>query len=811
MRSLSLAGEWRLAPAEATCLPPGTEIPCVLPGDVHSSLLAAGLIPDPCWGSNEARVQWVGRTGWTAWRDLEVSRDDLASGRAVLVMTMADTFITVLVNGSKAGSCLNQFREWAFDLTGLLREGANRVELRFRSPEKAALQEASKLPYPIPCSVYPGAAPHRNLIRKTQCHSGWDWGPCLMAMGVYGDIRIDFLPEGRILSVLFRTVPLRGGAWRLEAEGRFEAWEDGVLPCALETDLGTVRKRVPVAKGPNSFVLGLVCRSPELWWPSGQGPRRLYAARLSAGSQTVERRVGFRTIEVADGPAFVVNGRPVFAKGANWIPPDALPSRLTRRLYGRLLQDCVDANMNMVRVWGGGMYEKDFFYDLCDEKGLLVWQDCMFACGLYPSTPAFLANVAEELAYQVPRLGSHPCLALWCGNNENLQALSWYPEAAASPGRYIDDYKKLYEGVVGPLVRKLDPGRTFRTSSPMGGDEHCWAVWHEGKTFEHYLEVEPRFVSEFGYQSFPSLSTVRSFAPEEDLHPGSPALEGHQKNPRGNSIIEESLERCFRPPASFERMLYLSQAQQAWAIRTAVERWRALRPRCMGTLYWQLDDNWPAVSWSSIDHSGKWKLLHHAARRFYAPVLPVAWLKDGVIQAFLLNDGASPLEDGVFTLDTALFDGRRLSRRSFPLCSPPAGSSTHVCSLPLDQLGAAPGDAYLRIGFEGGDVSVRNTLLLDLPRRCALRPSRLEVSAEPAEGGFAVDVRCGAPAFWVSLDAGPLEGRFDDNWMDLAPEAPRRVVFRMARPCSLEEFQSSLGVCDLWSAARQEEEAANKA
>ncbi|HKL59607.1 MAG TPA: glycoside hydrolase family 2 protein, partial [Sphaerochaeta sp.] len=668
MHIIDLNGQWALSPKDNKAVAPyctyflqNASVPCTLPGDIHSALLEQELIADPYWGTNELDIQWVGQHDWILSKTFSVTKDQLSSGQAVITLTMADTIIDVMVNGKKAGSCNNQFRRFRFDLTPFLVVGENSISLEFTSAENEAIKEAEKLSYPIPYSVYPVSAKHRNLIRKTQCHSGWDWGPCIMSFGVYEPIVFQFINEGIIESVVTDTKKLGGDSWEALITVIYNSSK--IQKLASVATLGKARQKgdVELKAGLNKLTFTLVCKDVELWWPAGEGKQALYTLDLAIGAQNLTKRIGFRTIEIkteddedkeGKSMTFCVNGRDIFAKGANWIPSDALFSRLSEERYEQLLQNCVDANMNMLRIWGGGLYEMEYFYDLCDEKGLLLWHDCMFSCSMYPSNPEFLANVEFELRYQIPRLRDHASIALWCGNNEDLGAIGWYEESKNNPWRYVIDYDRLNEGTVGRVIQELDPTRQWWPSSPSAGpgdysdnwhndnkgDMHFWSVWHEGKPFEEYYSINPRFVSEFGYQSFPSLSTVEEYASPSEHNLTSEVMEHHQKNDRGNSIIIENFSRYFRFPHGFEQMLYLSQVQQAMAMKTAIEYWRTLRPHCMGTLYWQLNDNWPVASWSSIDYTGKWKLLHYSARQFYAPTLPITYMKEkGKVEVYVVH------------------------------------------------------------------------------------------------------------------------------------------------------------------------------
>jgi beta-mannosidase len=441
MKTLNLNGQWRLSPKDKGAIAPfckyflSTEsIPCNLPGDIHSALLDQQLIPDPYYGTNELAIQWVGKHDWTLSKVFSVSKEQMESGMPVLTLTMADTIITVVVNGKVAGNCDNQFRRFRFDLSSYLQEGDNTIELQFTSAEKAAIDEAAKLAYPIPYSVYPVSAKHRNLIRKTQCHSGWDWGPCIMSFGVYEPISFEFIDEGIVESIVTETKPMAEKTWEATVEVIYNASRAQTLFCKATLAKAVQKGDVQVMQGLNKLTFHFECKDIEQWWPNGEGKSTLYPLLLELGTQSFSKRIGFRTLTVhtledekgGKGMVFCVNGRDVFAKGANWIPLDALVSRFSSQRYDQLLQDCVEANMNMIRLWGGGLYEMDAFYDACDEKGILIWHDCMFSCSMYPSNTAFLANVEAELRYQIPRLHDHASLALWCGNNEDLGAISWY-------------------------------------------------------------------------------------------------------------------------------------------------------------------------------------------------------------------------------------------------------------------------------------------------------------------------------------------------------------------------------------------------
>ncbi len=810
MNTIDLSGAWRLTNAAT-----GESVPARVPGETHSALASAGKIPDPYRGCNELDVQWVGREDWIYERDVTVDAAFLAEEMVSLSCDCLDTVAEIIINGKTVGRADNMFVRWRFDAKGALKAGTNALRIRFTSAEKAALAAAAKLAYPVPHTVNPVQSPHRNLVRKIQCHSGWDWGPCLMVAGIGGAIELQAFSDARIDYV---TTEQKHGKGRCTVRVFVDCEATRTSATELVVQLGgqTARRPVKLVRGDNRVSLDVTIREPRLWWPNGYGEACLYDLTVTLGGHSVSKRIGLRDLSVVNkedkaglSMGFRVNGVDVFCKGANWIPSDALPERETRESLAQLLESAAWAHMNMIRVWGGGRYESDDFYDLCDEKGIMIWQDMMFACALYPATPEFLSSVEREIRHQVMRLRDHPCIALWCGNNEDVGALTWYPESRANRDRYLVDYDRLNEGVIGRIVDECDPTRVFWPSSPSAGrgdysdnwhddsrgDMHYWSVWHEGKPFSAYYDVKPRFCSEFGYQSFPSLETIRTYAAAEDFNVTSPVMEHHQKNGRGNSIITEMFTRYFRMPESFESFVYLSQVQQAMAITTAVEYWRGLRPLCMGTLYWQLNDTWPVCSWSSIEYGGAWKLLHYAARRFFAPVLLAAHVKDGRLHVCVTNDLREEARCRA-TVSLVAFSGSVLSTEGFDL-RVPAGSSRAVKEYSLEAFAPSPEAGFVHLALERAGETTFGTLFLTEPKRCQI--PRATVRAEVTQGanGFSVRIGTDAPAFFVALGVRDVPGTFDDNCITLLPGSPRELRFTPTAEASLDVVRRNLTVMHL--------------
>lgn len=615
---LDLRGEWTLStPSIAKTWP------CEIPGDNATALLKAGFIPDPYYRAVEDTVQWIGDVDWCFAREFDLTPALEGRKNLYLEFDSIDTQADVYLNGARIAAVTNQFRKWSIPVSGVKSKG-NRLEVRVTAPRRAASQLWLRTPDYDVRSWAVTSCRMISALRKTQCSFGWDWGISLPVSGIYGKTRLVSPDDGQ---------PLLKYAWaeaKLLDDGTAEVTVRALADGAFEgTAVFNGEKSTIKAGEPAVFKLA----KPELWWPNGMGGQKLYPWSVNVGGDTIPGRVGVRKFELVrekDGKGssfgFRVNGKDFFALGADWIPCDAFPSRRTPSRIRSLLKSAVDANMNCVRVWGGGEYENDAFYEVCDELGLLVWQDFMFACARYPSRKDFLDEIAAEAKHQVLRLNKYTSLFLWCGDNECIAAVR-------EPCKYRDDWiawnKVLADAVAAnsstiwwPSSPCAAPGDfTYNEYTGESGDSHYWGVWHGSRDLSGYYQLQPRFCSEFGFQSFPSLPTVKSFADESkgDFDFASRVMKAHQKNAGGNDKINRMLARYFPESKDFASLLYLSQVQQSLAIETAVAYWRSLWPRCRGAIVWQLNDWWPVSSWSSIEYSGRWKPLHYSMKRFYAP------------------------------------------------------------------------------------------------------------------------------------------------------------------------------------------------
>jgi len=806
MQTLNLTGKWKLKRVKN-----GDTVPALVPGDTHSALLAAGKIADPYDGCNELDVQWIGREDWCYSRTFKVSRAWLSLPSVFLNCDSLDTITEIRINGQLAGNTENQFARYRFEVKPLLKVGENHIEILFLSSEKTAYAIAKTLPYPVPHGNNPVQSMHRNLVRKVQCHSGWDWGPCLMVAGIYGDLSLNACEQGRIEYVYCEQKHAKNRC-TVDVICEFEALAAGAA--TLEVKLGKDEASQPVAlvEGLNTVRATVTVKNPRLWWPNGYGEQYLYPLSVRLGGCECRKQIGLRKMEVISEEdkigrslIFRVNGVDIFCKGANWIPCDALPQRQTPAHYDELLTSAAQAHMNMIRVWGGGQYETDLFYQLCDAKGLLVWQDFMFACSLYPATPEFLENVRREVRHQMKRLRDYACLAIWCGDNENIGSLNWFEESRKSRDRYLLDYNRLNEGVLSKEAAECDNTRVFWPSSPCGGpgdfsdafhcdnrgDMHYWGVWHEGKSMDAFYKIIPRFCSEFGYQSFPSLDTIRTYAPESQFNVTTPIMEHHQRNPGGNSRITEMFTRYFRVPEGFANFVYLSQVQQGLVIKTGVEHWRHLRPTCMGTIYWQLNDNWPVCSWASLEYQGKWKLLHYMAKRFYAPTIVSAFQReDGTVEVWLTDDVQKSRQAKV-KVQVLDFAGKVMFEEKLTLATPGGGAKL-LREYPQKKLTSSPAATFMLLSLEVDGVAFRNEHFFTVYKKCDLPEAKVNTTVKAQGGGFAVTVKATAPAFYVSLNADGLRGEFDDNCFTLLPKETRMLYFTPKQKLTLAEFQKSL-------------------
>lgn len=637
-------------------------IPAAVPGSVYNDLLAAGQMEDPFWRDNEMQALKIMENDFIYSCEFAVTEDILEADANMLHFDGIDTIADIMLNGSHLGNARNMHRIWEYDVTGILKKEGNLLTVHIYSPTKyikKCMEEVVTLGTPDCMEGFP-------QIRKAHCMFGWDWGPRLPDAGIWREVTITGISCGKIDSVYITQVPEKE-AVRLSLDVELAKLQDQKdTEFTYEVQITDPNgKMTSYSQSPKELLI----EDPLLWWPNGFGRQPLYTVEviLSADGCIVDswkRRIGLRTMgiqqkkdEFGESFAHEVNGIAIFAMGADYIPEDNIFPRITKERTRTLLEQCAAANFNCIRVWGGGYYPDDYFFDICDELGLIVWMDFMYACAVYELTDDFDENIRAEIEENVKRIRHHASLGLWCGNNE-MEMFVDAGDCVNTP-KQKGDYIKMYEYIFPQIMKRCDPNTFYWPASPSSGgsfdfpndpdrgDVHYWDVWHGGKPFSEFRKFYFRYASEFGFQSFPCAKTVESFTQPEDRNIFSYVMEKHQRNNSANGKIMNYLSQTFLYPKEFPVLLYASQLLQAEAIRYGVEHFRRNRGRCMGAVYWQLNDCWPVASWSSIDYFGRWKALHYAAKRFFAPVLLSCQEEGFLTQSANINEEPKEYEKSV--------------------------------------------------------------------------------------------------------------------------------------------------------------------
>lgn len=683
-RSLT-SEKWQFKNAEKT-----DWMPAEVPGTVHTDLMDNAVIPDPFVDRNESRVQWnenvdrkvrwVENEDWDYQTTFTISADELENQNVELVFDGLDTFAEVYLNGENILSADNMFRQWRVAVKKSLKEGDNKLQIKFKSSVKVGDKLADKVPFMTPESP-------RAFVRKAQYQFGWDWGPRLVTAGIWKDVRLHFWNEAELKNIKLAQTKLNDNKGKLNFHMNIRAQNPGKYLVKVNDK----SKKVKLKKGDNKISIPYTVKAPKLWQPSGWGEPHLYDFTIKLikdGEKLSEDKVrhGFRTVELVrekdkSGESFYfkVNGHPLYAKGANWIPNDNFLPRLTKEDYRNMIENAKAANMNMIRIWGGGVYENDEFYKAADENGILIWQDFMFAGTFYPSDKEFLNNVREEVKYQVNRLQNHPSIVLWSGNNEVREAISgWgYQKklnyTTEDSLQVWEDYHKIFEEVIPNTLDKTlaDDDYVYLASSPTGhaesraaasdGDSHYWGVWHNYEPFEAFNDNVGRFVSEFGFQGMPTLETIKAMFSEDvdldELSIFNKTVLFHEKDDGGWGKMFKIMDREYQIPKSFIQYDYVSQLLQARAIKVGLETFRRNKPYNMGSLVWQLNDTWPVTSWSAIDYLGNWKALQYQIKRSYRPQILLSHEKEGQLNIFAVNDALENFKNPKLEIQLINFQG----------------------------------------------------------------------------------------------------------------------------------------------------------
>lgn len=670
--------------------------PAFVPGTIHTDLYKNKLIPDPFFSDNEKKLQWIENETWIYEASLPISGEELNHTQAELAFAGLDTYADVYVNDSLLLSANNMFREWNIPVKNKLTIGVNRIRIVFHPAAIIAKKEALKSTYTLPGG-------EAVFTRKSPFQFGWDWGPRFVTCGIWKKVMLRLWNDINIKSVQVTAQGVSEKA-RISFAIRLgnNSHSESAIRIRIKESGSSAYLKIPA--GSDFLQTSVDISNPRLWWCRGLGRPDLYHAdiELIQQNKTLEKKsmtFGIRDIKLVQNPDsagssfyFQINNKAVFAKGANLIPLNIFLPEVKKEDYEKIIEAAVDANMNMLRVWGGGSYEQDLFYDLCDKKGIMVWQDFMFACAMYPGDSGFINNVKAEVRDQVTRLWNHPCIALWCGNNEIEEGWNnwgWqkqYGYSRADSANIHEQYKAIFHKAIPGILTELDPSRPYHPSSPangwgrkvslLQGDLHYWGVWWGMENFEKYNEKVGRFVSEYGFQGIPDPEDFKKFIPADSMDYGTASFRNHQKHPTGFETISTYMGRDYRIPSTMKDYAYVSQLLQASGIKTAIEAHRRNRPYCMGSLYWQLNDCWPVVSWSSMDHYGNKKALHYTVKKAFAKFLISAEKKQEATIAWLVSDDTAA-RSGTWTREVIDFSGKVLQSESKRI-SIPGGSSLSV-------------------------------------------------------------------------------------------------------------------------------------
>lgn len=798
MQTCTLNGTWQLSAGHRSL----ESVDMQIPGTVLSGLLAAGKIKDPFYRTNEDATRALFWKDYVFTRTFDVDEELLAQQHIVLVCEGLDTLAEISINGTFLAKTDNMHRTWKFQAKKLLHPGKNEIQIVFRSVlrfiEDYPYEAHKKINY-IPCGSMKG----NQLLRKAHSMFGWDWGPQTIDAGIFRDIYLQGYSHARIEDIRIHQQHAKNVS--VQTSITLSESVPGQKLCVELSEDGAdkpLQTKLCKTNADGVAAVDFVIENPKLWWPNDYGDQPLYIVRTTlldedgTNLESITRRIGLRTLTISQEKdewgnefAFCVNGVKIFTRGGNYIPDDCLYTRITEKKLDYILESCRRAHFNCVRVWGGGYYPSDAFYDLCDEKGLIVWQDLMYACNVYDVTDAFAENCRQETYDNVRRLRHHASLGLWCGNNEIESAWDHWGDFQKETPYLRADYIRLFEEVLPKAVQEADGETFYWHSSPSSsgcfdnpddanrGDTHYWDVWHGQKPFTDYRKYFFRFCSEFGFQSFPCAKTVNSFTLEDDRNIFSRVMESHQKNDAANGKMLYYLSENLRYPKDLTHLLYASQVLQGMAIKYGVDHWRRNRGRCMGTLYWQINDDWPAPSWSSIDYFGRWKALHYMAQKFYAPHAVSMTLEDHRCHVYFSNESFETTEYSL-TLSIRDLSGNVLETYETKGNSP-AFSAIETAVVDICSWEDQKDDVFLEAVIHTKDQKVLKDVETLVPYKYLnLKNPVISTEAEETNDAFILHISSDCFAPFVALDFDDADVIFSDNFFHLTDKTVQDIIVK---------------------------------
>lgn len=783
-----------------------------VPGSVQRDLIRHGVLPDPYFGTNENVVQWPEKEDWDFKKSFTLSEEQLNHDDALLFFEGLDTHADVFLNGSRILQSQNMFVGHKISVKNLLRKGKNNLYIRFFSPITRMLPAAATAGFDYPADNDHGTPKLSVYSRKAPYQFGWDWGMRLVQMGIWKPITLTFYDKARIDDFFVKQTSVTKEKAIIDNQIEIYSVEPQPVDASITIEYGlkgesqkTVSTNIVLNPGKNVVSIPLQIDNPKRWMPVNWGKPYLYdfKAKLSFGNQTIAEKtgsVGLRKVQLIQkddetGKSFYfeVNDIPLFAKGANYIPGEILRTQQDTAYYQRLFDNITSANMNFIRVWGGGTYEDDYFYRLADEKGILVWQDFIFGCTPYPSDDVFLQNVREEVIYNVKRLRNHASLAFWCGNNEIEEGLRYWGWDKRNTPETMELWKKGYDKtfrtLIPDLLSQYDGTRSYIHGSPYNSswgkiesfkssDVHDWGLWHGRMPFEAMADRLPRFASEFGFQSFPEMKTIRTFANEKDFDINSDVMKIHQKSGVGNVIIKQYMDMYFHEPKNFEDFVYLGLVMQGNGMEEAVEANRRGRPYCMGALYWQINDDWPVVSWSSIDYYNNWKAQHYRMRDVFAPLALGVKFADNKLTYYTMSDYLNDIDNLKLTIQVIDFS-KGVVKELKEKVNAKANSSQVVKSIDVLSLISESDKANTviraRLSDDKGKTISTKDYFFYWPNKLNLPETKVNTKIAYADGKYTVTLTSPKLAKDVFIEIPVLGARFSDNFIDLMP-GEKRVI-----------------------------------
>ncbi|GAA3602406.1 glycoside hydrolase family 2 protein [Flavivirga amylovorans] len=814
-------------------------LPATVPGSVHTDLITNKIIEDPFYRINEDTLQWIDKKDWEYRKTFTIPNNILEKEHVQLHFEGLDTYANIYLNDSLVLKANNMFLGWQVPCKPLLKEGVNVLRIVLESPIKIGLKKRERLGYELPNAVNDqsekGGVGKKQVAvfsRKPGYHFGWDWGPRLVTSGIWKQVKVVAWDTAKLTDVFIHQKKLDETEASLIAEIEIKASKDFQADIEILIDsTRKINKEITLKKGVNNLEIPITIHSPELWWTNGLGNQKLYTIETIIKENNtiidaVSKRVGLRTIEVIQkkddlGKSFYfeLNGAPVFMKGANYIPQDVFLNRVSKADYERIIKAAVESNFNMIRVWGGGIYEKDIFYDLCDAYGILVWQDFMFACAMYPGNDAFLDNVKKEAEYNVKRLRQHPSIALWCGDNEILTAWNnwgWIDQVTKSQGEAVKNriwkaYEDVFHDILPNTVNKYDRDRLYWSSSPSSGfgtldsltagDYHYWKVWSNKEPFSKYNEVIPRFMSEYGFQSFPEFESVKKYTEEQDWDIYSEVMKSHQRSSVGNENIEYYMLQNYKKPKDFESFLYVGQLLQAKGITTAIEAHRRNMPYCMGSLYWQFNDCWPAASWSSMDYYGNWKALQYGVKEAFKPTSVIPFQKGDSLEVYVVSDELKN-QNAILSLKALDFNGKVLFNEE-KVISIKSNSSTlyfseDISNIVKKKLLKKSLIHIELIGEENTEID-DNVFYFTEPKDLKLTNPNVSFNCiKKDDTTFEITMNSNILAKNVCLRS-DVKGRFSQNFKDILPAKNYKILFYSeGKDITIDAFKNSLKIMSLF-------------